>query len=412
MKGNLIMIRRWQEECLKSALKVRRGVHLTGARQSGKTTLAESIPIPSVVRRSLDKASLVRAAKSDPELFVRRTGGETLVIDEIQKVPELLDEIKIKVDHDNSRGQYLLTGSSNLRFVKSVKDSLAGRFGTVRLRTLALGEINGTPPDFLEQVFQEDFRRVVGRFDKPALVHAAFCGGYPEVFELPYRDRKQWFRGYVGDLLTKDVSDVTELRKADALRAAAMWLLAHTSQLFTIDDFCAKTGLARQTAQTYILALTSLYLFDKVPAWVKSDYDKIGRRAKYIAADAALPASLLGWNEEEALFDDRINGKLAETWVYHELAAHADVSGDYEITHYRDSDKREIDFIVERDDGATAGIEVKCGSSVGDCDFKHLKWFSAKFHPRSFVGIVLYSGDDVLGFGEHLYAVPFANLAY
>ena len=118
MKGNLIMIRRWQEECLKSALKVRRGVHLTGARQSGKTTLAESIPIPSVVRRSLDKASLVRAAKSDPELFVRRTGGETLVIDEIQKVPELLDEIKIKVDHDNSRGQYLLTGSSNLRFVK------------------------------------------------------------------------------------------------------------------------------------------------------------------------------------------------------------------------------------------------------------------------------------------------------
>ena len=404
------MIDRWQTNNVLETLRARRGVHLTGARQAGKTTLAESLRLPGLVRRSLDKASQVSAAQADPELFVRRSPGSTLLIDEVQKVPELLNEIKVKVDHDNSRGQYLLTGSSNLRFIKAVKDSLAGRFGTIRLRTLAQGEIDGIRPDFLGQAFSGDFRTSAGRFDKAELLHSAFAGGYPEPREFGSKDRKKWFRDYLGDILTKDVMDVTELRKLDALKDAAVWLLAHTSQLFVLEEFCAKIGISRPTAQTYILALTSLYLFDKVPAWSKSDYDKIGKRAKYVAADTALVSSVLGWNEEDALFDESKNGKLAETWVYHEIAAQADVAGDCSISHYRDSDKREVDFILERDDGATIGIEVKAGSSVGLGDFAHLKWFHDRFNPKGFVGVVLYTGEDVLGFGRNLYAVPMANL--
>ena len=406
------MIDRWQKEKLIHALQVRRGVHLTGARQSGKTTLAESLSLESVVRRSLDNSSQVQAAKSDPELFVRRRKGETLIIDEIQKAPMLLDEIKLKVDHDNSRGQYLLTGSSNLRFLKSVKDSLAGRFGTIRLRTLTSGEINGAKPDFLGQVFNEEFKTSPKGFDKAELLHAAFIGGYPEPLEFSSRDKKDWIRDYLNDILTKDISDITELRKLDALKAAVIWLLAHSSQLFTIDEFCAKTALSRETAQTYISALTSLYLFDKIPAWAKSDYEKLGKRSKYIATDTSLMSSTLGWNEEDALFNEKINGTLAESWAYHEISAQADIIGDYEITHYRDSDKREIDFIIEHDNGATAGIEVKCGSSVGIEDFKHMKWFQAKFKKERFVGIVLYTGNDVLPFGNHMYAIPFSNLAH
>ena len=404
------MILRWQEKKLLHGLDVRRGIHLTGARQAGKTTLAEAINLNSAVRRSLDESSQVNAAKSDPELFVRRKDNETLIIDEIQKVPELLDAIKIKVDHNNSPGQYLLTGSSNLRFLKSVKDSLAGRFGTIRLRTLTLGELNGSAPDFLDQVFNEDFRSASKGFDKPSLIHAAFMGGYPEPLEFSRRDKKDWVRNYLDDILTKDITDITELRKLDSLRAAVVWLLAHTSQLFTIEEFGAKTGLTRETSQSYIAALTALYLFDKVPAWSKNDYGKIGKRPKYITADISLASSMLGWDEDKVLFDEHINGKLAESWAYHEIVAQADISGDCSITHYRDSDKREIDFVIERDDGHCAGIEVKCGSAVGKEDFKHLKWFRTKFSMDRFVGIVLYTGNDVLSFGNHMYAVPFANL--
>lgn len=196
------------------------------------------------------------------------------------------------------------------------------------------------------------------------------------------------------------------------LQSAVTWLLAHSSQLFTIDEFCSKTALTRETAQTYISALTSLYLFDKIPAWAKSDYGKIGKRSKYIATDTLLITASLGWSEGAALFDENINGKLAEAWAYHEISAQADIDGQCEISHYRDSDKREIDFIIEDGAGRTAGIEIKCGSVVGQSDFKHLKWFQSRFAEEHFVGIVLYTGSDVLGFGNNMYAVPFANLVY
>ena len=404
------MTPRWQEKNLMHALEIRRGVHLTGARQTGKTTLAEAINLKSVVSRSLDKLSQVRAAKSDPELFIHRKNGETLVIDEIQKAPELLEEIKIKVDHDNSPGQYLLTGSSNLRFLKTVKDSLAGRFGTIRLRTFTIGELNGGLPDFFDQVFNEEFRNPTEKFNKQSLIHAAFTGGYPEPLGFTQKDKKDWARNYLDDILTKDIKDITELRKVESLKSAVIWMLAHTSQLFTIEDFGSKTGLTRETAQTYIAALTALYLFDRIPAWSKRDYEKIGKRPKYIVTDTMLASTMLGWDEDKVLFDEHVNGKLAESWAYHEIVAQADILGDYSISHYRDSDKREIDFIVERDDGYCAGIEIKCGSVVGLEDFKHLKFFQSKFSIERFIGIVLYTGNDVLSFGNHMYAVPFANL--
>ena len=116
---------------------------------------------------------------------------------------------------------------------------------------------------------------------------------------------------------------------------------------------------------------------------------------------------MLGWHEDNVVFDEHTNGKLAESWAYHEIAAQADITGDYSITHYRDSDKREIDFVVERDDGHCAGIEVKCGSSVGDEDFKHLKWFKDNMaKERDFTGMILYTGESALCLNDNMYVMP------
>ena len=170
------------------------------------------------------------------------------------------------------------------------------------------------------------------------------------------------------------------------------------------------TDLLSVTLQNYVAALKALYLFDAVPAWAKSDYELIGKREKLFATDSALVANLLRWNEDEAYIDEGKNGKLVETWVYNQLAAIAETSLDYSISHYRDACKREIDFIVERSDGAMLGIEVKSGSSFGKDDFKHLKWFAKNLAKGEFTGIVLYAGPDVLRFGEGFYAVPLAAL--
>ena len=405
------MVKRWIENDVKSAMAARRGVFLTGARQSGKTTLASMLKFANVKRLTLDNAGVCVSAQTDPITFVERRADQTMVIDEVQKAPGLLDAIKIRLDEDQSKGQYLLTGSSNLRFIKAVRDSLAGRLATIRLRTLTLAELNGHAPDFLDRAFRGEFEAGAESMGKRDVIRRAFVGGYPEQLDFRESERRRWFRGYLEDLLTKDVKDVTEIRKIDVLKEVAVWLMAHSSQYFVVDDLCTRAGISKQTAENYMEALRALYVFDKVPAWSKSDYDRIGKRAKWIVSDTGLMANILKWNEDAVFEESAQNGKLVESWVYHELAVQADVLGGYEISQYRDKDKREIDFLVENNDGALLGVEVKAGALVGEDDFKHMKWFAKNLAKTSFTGIVLYTGKEILPFGKGFHAVPMSCLS-
>ena len=401
------MFKRWQEENLIRALATRRGVHLTGARQSGKSTLADMLELPNVRRCTFDNEKMRAAAESDPEEFVRRSRGETLVIDEIQKVPSLLEYIKIRLDKDNSKGQYLLTGSANLRFAKRIKDSLAGRLRTIRLRPLSMGEIRGGKGEFLNCAFAREFESPFN-LTKRDVIHEAVLGGYPEALEMDERDRRAWYADYVADVLIKDIQDVTEIRKVESMRKVFDWLLAYSTKFFEKKDLCTQAQLTKETVETYLGALSALYLFDGVEPWSDSDYNRIGKRTKYVAADSGLMSNLLGWNEDAAYYDDDMCGKLVETWVYHQLASLCDLDSSYDIMQYRDSEKREIDFIVKHD-SELLGVEVKAGT-VGVGDFKHLKWFKNNLVKGRFTGIVLYSGSEVLSFGDDCYAVPFGCL--
>ena len=404
------MIKRWQEKLLREEIKTRRGVHLTGARQCGKTTLAEFVAQDEMRHLTLDDDRLLRAAKDDPYSFVDRRDGRTLVIGEIQKAVELLNAIKIRIDHDSSPGQYLISGSSNLRFTKAVKDSLAGRLGRVRLRTLSLGEVSGGKGDFLRCAFAHDFPSMLPAFDKRDVIHTAFCGGYPEPMSYGERSRRRWYVEYMQDLLTKDVQDVTEVRKLSALQKVAEWMMAYSSKFFEMNGLCRAALLGKETVANYLSALKAMYVVDEVAPWSGSDYGKLGKRSKYFVPDAGLVANLQGWDEDRVYYDDDKCGKLVETWVYHELASLVDYDESYELTQYRDGEKREIDFLIKDSEGALLGIEVKAGS-VSQGDFKHLKWFRDNLAKDAFTGIVLYSGRETLSFGAQCYAVPLSALA-
>lgn len=388
----------------------RRGVHLTGVRQSGKSTLAGMIQFKKARHYTFDDKDVRAVAASDPRGFVKHAPGETLILDEVQKVPDILDSVKMILDHDNSRGQYLLAGSSNLNFAKAVKDSLAGRLGKIRLRPLAYGEILGRGPNFLDHAFARNFKAEYDDVDKRGIIDIAFKGGYPEPLNFSIKERRAWYSEYLEDILGKDVQDITEIRKMDVLKDVSLWLLAHSAQFFSIEELASKTRISKETALNYLEALRALYLFDRVPAWAKSDYELLGKRPKWISGDTGIIAGILGWKSEEVYMDEKRNGKFIESWVYQQLASMADVSEEYDIYHYRDNNKREIDFLVERTDGAMLGVEVKAGS-VGKSDFNHLKWFSANLAKGPFTGVVLYSGKYTLRFGEGFYAVPLSALA-
>ena len=399
--------KRWAAASVKEALDIFRVVFVSGVRQCGKTTLTKQLALPSAEMRSLDNSAMKQVAIEDPAGFVRRNGAGPLVIDEIQKVPSLLPEIKLAVDANTEKGQYLVTGSANIKTLPSVTESLAGRMGTVRLRPLAHGEIAGEAPTFIARAFHQDFPGIVNGFSKADVIRLAFLGGYGETIDLSVRAKKLWFTSYLDAMLLHDIRELMDVRAYQTLRKMAEEIFARSAKFFDATEFTSAYGIKQETFSRYMSILKTLFLVDEVEAWHETDYDGLGKRSKFFAADTGMMASLLNWSEEEVNFDSDRAGKLVETWVYNQLAPQIDLEGDFTITQFRDKQKREIDFMVADSKGSTLGIEVKAGSDVGKGDFKHLAWFRDNIaKENAFTGIVLYAGAATLPFGKNLYAVP------
>jgi predicted AAA+ superfamily ATPase len=214
------------------------------------------------------------------------------------------------------------------------------------------------------------------------------------------------------------LKDITNIRRLDSLKDLVGILASWSGKFMDIAGICSSLKISKITVESYINALQALYLFEKTAPWIYSDYDRVGRRAKLYAADTGLMVSILGWNLEEALLDADRAGKLMETFVFQELSAQVDLDSRYKLSQYRDRENREIDFIVEDEDGSMIGIEVKAGHNVSVKDFAHLEWFKNNLaKEKRFTGFVLYAGEDTLSFGSSspkgaadMFALPIAAL--
>lgn len=404
--------KRWSKALIESALKYRRVVILAGARQSGKTTLAKEFLSEDTAYRTLDDVSLLAAAQNDPHGFVQHA-SPLMIIDEVQRVPSLLSAIKKTVDEDTRPGQFLLTGSANIQSLPGVTESLAGRVKKIRLRPLSEGEIKGTFPTFLEDAFKSSFDRRWEVYNRDAIIEIASRGGFPEAVSLSQtRQRRSWHRDYLEALMERDLKDIVNIKRQDAMKELFVTLAAWSSKYMDVASICAGLAIQRPTVETYINALEALYLIEKVPPWAKTDYDRVGKQAKIFMTDSGLMASTLNWRMDDIRFDSDKIGKLIETFIFNELAVQIDLSdGQYTLYHYRDREKREIDFLIEREDGHLLGIEVKAGSAINKESFKHLEWFKNNLaKERPFSGIVLYTGEFAAPFGDNMWAVPISAL--
>jgi predicted AAA+ superfamily ATPase len=401
---------RWQKSALQQALAARRVVMLTGPRQCGKTTLARTLTSNNTSYRTLDDVAARQAAESDPHLFVDYVPkGGTLIIDEVQKVPDLLPAIKKVVDLDNRPGQFLITGSANILNLPTVQESLAGRIGKVRLRPLSQGEISGAEPAFLDRAFAQEFKLGKARHSRNDLIENIFRGGFPEAIRLAGKARRSWHIDYIDALIEHDLNDVTNIRHTEVMKDLVSVLAAWSSKFMDVSAIGAGLSADRRTLASYISALRSFYIVESVPPWRKTDYDRAGRQDKLFMADTGMMAALLGWKQPDFASDPDKPGKAFETFAYNELAAQIDAAEEsYHLYHYRDRDKREIDFIIERDDRHLLAIEIKSGITIRKTDFKHIEWFRDNLaKKRPLIGIALYTGSEILSFGEGLWAVPF-----
>lgn len=417
-------IARWKTPGVLEALQTRRVVVLSGARQCGKTTLAKTLNQPGgVIYRTLDDVALLSAARADPHGFVAHGDG-LMVIDEIQRAPILLQAIKKEVDENPAPGRFLLTGSANIQSSPGVMESLAGRVAHQRLRPFAAGEMARVAPAFLARAVREDWAGLASRFTavpgvfsptstplsgKDAVLMQAMRGGYPEVQVLTDKAVRRWHQDYIAALMARDLQDIAHIRRKDSMTKLLEVLAAWSCKLMDVSAIGGQLALARPTLDSYINALETLFLVERVRPWAKTDYDRVSKQDKLVMLDTGLVASLLRWQFDKVRLDADQSGKLVEGFVFTQLAAHLDAQDEpHSLTHYRDREQREIDFVVETPDGMTVGIEVKAGSAVGADSFKHLVWFRERMLQNNapFVGLVLYTGDHVLRFGEHLWAVP------
>jgi len=401
--------RRWQENNITKALEISRIVILAGARQCGKTTIANQFASinEDVIFRSLDDIAMLTSAKNDPHGFVRHN-KRTLIIDEIQRVPELLIAIKKEVDENPAYGRFLITGSANVQSLPTVSESLAGRVNKVILHTLSQGEIFGSNPDFIEKSFQKQFD-CKGIAKREAL-ELAIKGGFPESVLFNNAENSfNWCNNYVDTLIEHDLKDISNIKRHDTIKDLIKILAAWSSKFMDKTSIMSSLSITKPTFDSYFSVLQNMFLVDTVSPWIKTDYEYVSKRSKIFMSDTGLMAGILGWNLDQIEFDQDKCGKLIETFVYNQLIAEIDSHpNNYSLYQYRDSEKREIDFIIQNRNNDILAIEIKSGSGVSADDFKHIKWFKEKISKKSskIVGIVLYTGKNIAKFGDGLWAVP------
>jgi predicted AAA+ superfamily ATPase len=395
------------------ALAESRAVALLGARQVGKSTLVADIAAnehPALVV-NLDDEPTANAARADPVGFVAAIAGPA-VIDEVQRVPSLLLAIKRRLDSDQARGQFLLTGSANILTLPTVADALPGRVQYINLSPLSQGELRGTCETFIDALFDTSFPRVSGAaIGRAAAAGALATGGYPEVQERSLRGRSGFFSSYMRSIVGRDLQDVANVRNVENIERLLYVIAARTGGLASFHGMAADLGLDTNTARAHTKILEDLFLVAKLQPWHVNLSSRQVKSAKLYILDSGLLAFLIGANERRIAEDGLIAGAMLESFVAMELRRQADWAQELvSLYHYRDKQQREVDVVLERHSGEIVGVEVKSTATPASAHFTGLRYLRDKLGARFKAGALLYTGADTLPFGDRLAAIPLSGL--
>lgn len=403
---------RFAEARLVQALADTPVVLIHGPRQSGKTTLALKLAeARQYVYFSFDHGVALAAARADPAGFVDDL-PERVILDEVQRVPELFTYLKAAVDRRRTPGRFLLTGSANVLLVPKLSDSLAGRMEILRLHPLAQCEVAGQLPRFLDALFGAGFKLGSSARLVSELAERIAAGGYPAALarSQPHR-RTAWYREYIETLVQRDVRDLKRISSLDALPRLLALAAAQTARLVNVSELASSFQLSRPTIRDYLTLLERVFLMDLLPPWHTNRLSRLIKTPKLHVGDTGVASALLGLDAEALTRDRRTLGQLLETFVFQELRRQASW---HERTiafhHFRDKDRAEVDVVLERGAHEVAGIEVKAGATVTNADFRGLRKLKAAAGDRFASGVVLYDGEVTAGFGDSLYAVPIRRL--
>lgn len=406
------MVRRSIENAIRRAMTDTPVVLVNGARQTGKTTLVQAIAKRTGAEYfTLDDAATLALIAGDPSGFVRGLTGP-VVIDEIQKVPDLFPAIKLAVDKDRQPGRFLLTGSANVMTLPHLSESLTGRMEVIPLFPFSAGELAGKREEFLNRLFDGALAKAKAAPIREDIPERLTRGGYPETTQRQAADRRAaWFAAYVSTILQRDVRDLAHIDALHTLPNLLKLLATRASGLLNLADIGRDAGLAHTTLTRYLTLLETVFLVHRLPAWSRNLGKRLVKAPKIHLVDTGLACHLIGADARRLAGDRPLLGRLLETFVVGELRKQISwASPQTGLYHFRTSSGSEVDVVLERADGAVAAIEVKASATVDTSDFVSIRTLREQLGGQFHAGVVFYLGDQTIPSGDRLWLVPVTAL--
>ncbi len=388
-------------------------VMLNGARQTGKSTLVQGLFSTSSAPHyiSLDDYVTLDSARSDPQKFIESLPERT-VIDEIQRVPELMLAIKYSVDRNRRPGRFFLTGSANILALPKVADTLVGRIEIHTLWPLSQGEIHGVQESFVDSIFANAALRSKKQTKLNDLVNLMSVGGYPDVLQRTKTERRSdWFTSYISTLIERDVRDLRHIEQLTVMPKLLQLLAARAGSLLNYSDLSRSLQINLSTLKGYLSLLHLLFLVVPVPPWFGNIGKRLVKSPKIYLNDCGLLCHLLNCDTKALTDDGTLLGRVFENFVIMELTKQLSWSRiKAKLYHFRTESGQEVDIVLEAADGRLVAIECKGAITLGADAFKGLKVLKELTGKKFHRGIVLYLGSETLPFAKDFEAVPVSAL--
>lgn len=397
-----------------SRIEVEPVVLLQGARTVGKSTLLRWIAHAlGAGVLDLDDIATRAAMLADPQTLVARQ--ELVCIDEYQHVPEVLDVIKAELNSDDRPGRFVLTGSTRHEALPQAAQALTGRLHRLPVYPLSQGEIDAVDEQFLTVLIEgrvDELLRRSGQTTRSEYIERIVAGGLPAALRrAPGSNRARWFDDYLRLALERDVRDLSRLEQGALLPRLLERLAGQTGQVLNIAKAAAPLQITERTADNYVRLLEAVFLLRRLPAWGTTLTSRSAARPKVHMVDSGVAARLL------RLTPEKLNhrapsaltelGHLLETFVVGELLKQASwLDGIAGLGHWRTRDGDEVDFVVERDDGAVLAFEVKAAQRVADRDLRPMRKLQLASGSRFARGVILYLGSHAYRADDRLLVLP------
>lgn len=384
-------------------------IMVCGQRQVGKSTMLNHIKEPDRKYVTLDDINARRLAETDAGLFFE-TYGTKLLIDEFQRVPSILLEIKRIVDEkalsgeDNS-GMFWLTGSQKFKMMQNVSESLAGRVAVFDMASLSNAEIEGRETHCFSPELEvlKDRAKTARKKDIHEIYRDIFRGGMPKLITSDI-DRDRFYSDYVNTYLERDIKDLSQVGKLSKFYDFLVLLAARTAQELKYDELAKAIGVSAPTVKNWVSILERSGVIVILRPYASTLTNRLVKTPKLYFTDTGLCAYLCRWPTAETLENGAADGAILETYVVSEIIkSYYNAGKTPDLYYYRDIDKKEIDLLIEKGDKLYP-IEVKKAKNPAHVDknFDVLKVFKKQIEP----GIVFCMSDELLPYSRTAWFCP------